>query len=105
VQDAVARALGASVASLTNWEKGRAEPEARHYPAIIRFLGYDPLPAGKTLGDRVRAKRLAEGLTQRQLGEKLGIDPGTVQAWEAGAVTRRYPRLVRLVEEFLEGQS
>jgi hypothetical protein len=34
--------VGCSKASLLNWERGRAEPELRFLPAILRFLGYDP---------------------------------------------------------------
>jgi hypothetical protein len=33
-------------------ELDRKKPEARHVPAIIKFLGYDPAPAGETLGAR-----------------------------------------------------
>jgi transcriptional regulator with XRE-family HTH domain len=49
-QKDVAREIGCSAASLLNWEKGRAEPELRFLPAILRFLGYDPR-ALEALGD------------------------------------------------------
>ncbi len=41
--------------------------EFRHLPAIIRFLGYNPIPRGKTVGQRVRRTRQALGLSQKKL--------------------------------------
>ena len=75
----------------------------RFFPAVIRFLGYDPSPPSVSLAERIQAARWREGISQRELARKLGLDPSTVQAWEAGQVRRRYPRLVRLFEEYVEG--
>jgi hypothetical protein len=41
-QRQAARALGSSLSTVYTWEKNRKEPEARHLPGILRFLGYDP---------------------------------------------------------------
>lgn len=41
-QREAADALSANVATLYTWEKNRKEPDRRHLPGIIRFLGYDP---------------------------------------------------------------
>ncbi len=38
----------------------------------------------KTPGERIRASRLALGLTQKELGERLLTDQTTVSAWERG---------------------
>lgn len=40
------------------------------------------------LKDRIRRAREAAGLTQAQLGERVGRDAKTVRGWEAGRVPR-----------------
>jgi DNA-binding XRE family transcriptional regulator len=86
---------------LLNWEKGRAEPELRFLPAILVFLGYDPRPEPATFGGRLRAAREAAGLSEEALARKLGLDPGTVAAWERDEVSRPYPRIRAVLERWL----
>jgi transcriptional regulator with XRE-family HTH domain len=43
-QKEVAARIGVDTATVTNWELGNTEPEERFIPALIRFLGYNPLP-------------------------------------------------------------
>lgn len=100
-QKHVAAEIGCSKASLLNWEKRRAAPEVRFWPAILRFLGYDPRPVPASFGGRLRAAREAEGLSEEALARKLGLDPGTVAAWERDEVRRRYPRIRRVFERWL----
>jgi helix-turn-helix protein len=69
--------------------------------AILRFLGYDPRPEPETLGGRIRAAREAEGLSEEALARQLGLDPGTVAAWERDEVRRPYPRSRRIFERWL----
>jgi ribosome-binding protein aMBF1 (putative translation factor) len=57
-----------------------------------------PSPA---FGGRIRAAREAEGLSERELARTLGLDPGTVGAWEGDQVSRPYPRIRRLFERYL----
>jgi len=47
----VARQLGVCRATLHNWEWGRAQPPAKRMPSVIAFLGYDPHPDPKTIGE------------------------------------------------------
>jgi len=78
--------------TVANWELGTAKPHVRHWPAVIRFLGCDPSPAGDTPGDRLRALRRKQGLTQREVAARLGLDEGTVAEFELGR--RRVSRKV-----------
>jgi transcriptional regulator with XRE-family HTH domain len=55
-------------------------------PALLQFLGYDPLPEPKTLPERLIAKRRAVGWSIREVAQKLGVDPGTWRDWERGGV-------------------
>ena len=79
---------------------GRHEPEFRHLPAIIRFLGCDPTPEVTTLGQRVRRTLRALGLSQKQLARDLGIGPSTVRDIEAEHLPGE--RIRDLIKEFLD---
>ncbi len=102
-QKDVAALIGANQRTYEAWEQEKYEPEFRYWPEIIRFLGYDPSPEPTTLGERIRTTRRRDGLSQRALAERLGIDYTTVQAWEEGTVQRKFPRIARLFEEYVEG--
>ncbi|MBU1008425.1 helix-turn-helix domain-containing protein [Candidatus Dependentiae bacterium] len=41
----------------------------------------------KVYGERLRAKRLAHGLTQQQLADKVGSSRVSVNKWEQGVST------------------
>ena len=53
LQKDVAEQLGVDETSVFNWEANAAVPEIRYMPAIIRFLGYNPLPAASTLAEQL----------------------------------------------------
>lgn len=42
-----------------------------------------------SLGDRLRKVRLTAGLDQRQFAEALGVQPGSLAAWETDRSTPR----------------
>jgi DNA-binding transcriptional regulator YiaG len=82
-QKEVAKHLGVSQWTLIGWETGRqVRGFARHEAAVIRFLGYNPLPPPATLGEAIRRKRRELGLTARQLAAWFGWDEGTVRRYE-----------------------
>ena len=53
-------------------------------PAIIRFLGYNPLPPGSTWAERLLSCRTAMGITQGESARRIGVDQGTLARWERG---------------------
>ena len=53
-------------------------------PEIIRFFGYNPLPAPTSAPENLLAARQALGLTQKAMAERLGVDPTTLAMWEKG---------------------
>jgi transcriptional regulator with XRE-family HTH domain len=69
-------------------------------PAIIRFLGYHPLPEGDSWGGRLLRQRISLGLTQEEAACRIGVDPGTLARWERD---EREPagKLASRVERFL----
>jgi transcriptional regulator with XRE-family HTH domain len=50
------------------------------------------------LGGRLRTARRSVGLTQKQLGEQLGVESVTVSRWERDVTTPSLPRLRRVAE-------
>jgi transcriptional regulator with XRE-family HTH domain len=83
LQKQVAEQIGVHGVTITNWERNASTPVIRYMPAILRFLGYDPLPSpAQSLPDRLRRARRKFGLTQRKMAERLGVDPSTLRDWE-----------------------
>jgi len=64
LQKQVADQIGIHEMTIINWESNATVPEVRYIPAIIQFLGYDPLPA--TISANSIAERLATA--RRALG-------------------------------------
>jgi transcriptional regulator with XRE-family HTH domain len=84
LQSDVAERIGVSEATIYNWERNANSPQVHDIPAIILFLGYNPLPAAKSLGKKLLWARRKLGLTQRTMAERLGIDPTTLARLERG---------------------
>ncbi len=58
----VAARIGVTEEVIHKWERGHAEPEARYYPTLFEFVGYNPLPEPRTLGQgSVRHERMSRG--------------------------------------------
>lgn len=54
----------------------------------------------KRLGSRFRELRDAQGLTQEQVAEALGIQPLTASRWECGRAGLSFPLLVKAASLF-----
>ena len=70
--------------SVAKWEKSIAIPPTVTMERVIRWLGYDPLPVGNTLAERLIAKRRGLGLSQKKMAGKLGVDQSAYSDWERG---------------------
>jgi len=82
LQKQVAEQIGVDKTSIHNWETGVTEPGFEYMLAIIRFLGYNPLPEGQGWGERLVRRRTTLGLSQKASAQRLGLDPGTLAKWE-----------------------
>jgi DNA-binding XRE family transcriptional regulator len=88
-QGEAALVIGVDPKTYIAWEGGTL-PRSPHWPAIIAFLGCDPIvQTPVTIPEMVSAIRRREGLTANELGALLGVYKLTIRAWEAG---RRLPR-------------
>jgi len=100
-QRILAERLGVREETLATWERGHARPLPRHYGAIVRFLGYDPLLTSDTLAGRLRAVRLRLGFTHAELADRMHVDEGTIR--DAERARRRLSRRTRALLEALVG--
>ena len=102
-QREVAVIIGVDKTTIENWEQSRSNPNLRAWPAVLEFLGYNPLPEGRTIGEALRRHRWTLGLSCAEAAKTMDIDPGTLARWERG---EREPqgRYLGLVEEFLDVQ-
>ena len=83
-QDEAAKIIGVSTATYLSWEKGQRQPAARHWPAVIHFLGYDPYPTPQTLGELMAALRRSVGWSFKEAAQSTGVDEGTWRKIELG---------------------
>lgn len=84
LQRQVAKQLEVNVATIVNWENSLSKPKVSHMPAIIRFLGYNPLPPSNGWAKRLVQARTALGLTQKEAAGRIGVDQCTLARWERG---------------------
>ena len=81
--------LGTDEWTVGNWEKDKTFPAVRYFPAIFRFLGYDPFPEPIMLSEKLLAKRRALGFSVKRAADVVGVDEGTFARWERGGLTSK----------------
>ena len=70
-------------------------------PAIIEFLGYNPLESSTSFPQRLIAMRRARGLTQKELAIELGVDPSTIRNWERSEHEPSQRKMSLLASQFI----
>ncbi len=78
MQKDIAGEIGATRASLRNWELNRSAPALRFLPGIIRFLGYVPFTLGESLPERLVTAGRALATSRERFARLLGVDESTV---------------------------
>ena len=54
-----------------------------------------------TMGERIRNKRIENGLSMEELGQKLGVQRAAVSKWESGKVSNiRIPTIKKMADLF-----
>ena len=101
-QRQAAEKIGVSEASVYNWERG-IEPELRHMPKVIRFLGYVPFPCPEDLIGRLKHFKLVNGLSYERLGAAMGRDPEQLTDWMSGRMRPSRKNLEK-IRNFLQGR-
>lgn len=83
-QKQVAEQLGVTTCCVFNWEANTASPRLEYMPAVIEFLGYNPLPPATNMVERLVRHRTSLGLSQAVSAQRMGVDPATLARWERG---------------------
>jgi DNA-binding transcriptional regulator YiaG len=98
LQKNVAQRLGVCENTVTHWETGYSQPQVKHYPAIIGFLGHYPFDhETESLSGKIRQIRYCNGFGVYQCAEFLHVSYDAIKRWEGGSpVTNR--RLRGLIE-------
>ena len=99
-QPQTADSLLVNVSAVRSWEANRCQPEVRHIPLILDFIGYNPLPNGPGWPKRLYRARARLGLTQEQMAKQLNVGYFSYHSWERGVRQPSGPMRERL-EEFL----
>jgi transcriptional regulator with XRE-family HTH domain len=105
LQREVAELIGVTKETVANWEKSKTAPAMHEYPAVIRFLGYDPSPSqdSEHIGMRMAAYRRRHGLSIREAAKRAGVDEGSWSTWERTGTIPTNRRRER-VEGMLRGK-
>ena len=81
--------LGVNVSAVSCWECGRHQPDVRHWPSILAFLGYDPAGDPTTPAEALRALQRRTGWNIEVLAEKLGASVSTLTRWLGGGLPQK----------------
>ena len=83
LQKEVIEILHVPLGTYRGWERNIFNPRPWHFPAIIRFLGYDPQASPSSdLCKQLKSYRRIHGLTQRELSKIFHIHVSTLRRWE-----------------------
>lgn len=99
----VADQIGVSEATIYNWERNTNSPQVHDIPAVIRFLGYNPLPSSSSFPEQLRYKRRLLGLSQTGMAKRVGVDPTTFRKWDQGRA-RPTRRSVEIIQKLIHGE-
>lgn len=109
LQKQLAERLGVEETTIHNWEGNHRRPGFECMPAIIEFLGYNPLPPATTLAERLVRGRTSLGLSQKEAARRMSVDPTTLAKWErderepAGDFATRVMRFLAKAEDHWRG--
>lgn len=80
---AAAAQLRANPDTVKHWERGNhLNVLPAQYPGIIAFLGYNPMPEPRSLGQAIRRERLSRGWALERLAREAGVDPASIRRSE-----------------------
>ncbi|MEW6419795.1 MAG: helix-turn-helix transcriptional regulator [Nitrospirota bacterium] len=85
LQIEVAKMIGVTESTVWNWEHG-TEPEIRHMPKIIEFIGYVPFECPDDSIGKLKYFKQVHGLSYNRLGKLMGRDPEQMTEWISGQV-------------------
>lgn len=101
-QAKVAKILGVCEDSVVGWEMRGTIPAIQQMPGIIEMIGYLPVEIDtSTFGGRIAYYRYIKGLTPKEFGDLISVDPSTVRDWEKGK-NKPYSKTAQRVKAILK---
>ncbi|MBU1700199.1 MAG: transcriptional regulator [Candidatus Eisenbacteria bacterium] len=82
----LAAKIGVDPSTIQKWERLGFRPRPRLFARLAKILSIPEPPEGAPLGDRLRARRLALGLTQAEAEAQIGVSQDTLSRWELGRI-------------------
>lgn len=77
--------IGVKYKTYITWETEGVVPHPRHFPKIIQFLGYNPIPIDTaTVSGRIKACCTLKGVSKLKFSKHLGVDVRLLKRWEEG---------------------
>jgi len=83
-QAEAASRIGVCRDALARWEVKSMVPDVHVMPAVIEFLGYNPLRPARTFPELLLRTRRTLGLHQVALASILSVPFNTLHSWERG---------------------
>ena len=106
-QEEMAERLNVKQPTVANWELDRREPDLETVKKIASLFGVttDYLlgaeKGGNTmLGKRINELRKSSGMTQEELGKKLGVVKSTISLWESDSSEPNHAATIALAKLF-----
>lgn len=109
-QNELSKHIGVSKSSVNMYERGEREPSFETLEAIADYfnvdmdylLGRSPFPGlevvNMAVGQEIQKARKKAGLTQEELGAKLGVSGSMIAQYETGKCKPKYETLNRIAE-------
>ena len=110
-QGELARKVGVSQATVSNWETGKQRPDERQFNKVRAILGDNlfssqsvqgPSDGVSIVGPWLSRARQRRGLTQQELADKAGVSKVTISLIETGRALNPRTKTIRLLEKALE---
>ncbi|MDR3472607.1 MAG: helix-turn-helix domain-containing protein [Devosia sp.] len=83
-QTEAAAEIGVCRDALARWELRPIVPDVHVMPAVIAFLGYNPLPPARSFPELLLRARRTRGLSQPAFAEVVAVPADTLRNWEQG---------------------
>ncbi len=96
--------IGVNNNTLTSWSLHDVYPMIRHFPGIIKYLGYAPLFFDDgSLSSQMEHYRRVNGLSYKKLSKLIGCDEARLK--RLGNKHRIFQQSIDKIEQFLKGVS